>query len=246
MFNNFMLFTFLRNNAVNEMITARLEKLTQDSPWLTYAYAIINKKNTTDIAMFNNAPGWFNKYVENKYHLIDPVAIRIINDMGDFSWSLTSPEIVHVVEKNNIAFDETARIHIRTGHTFILHDPRGNVAALSLISGSDGYGELTRIIEDKRSWFQDFLVTTHKNTLSLYDNFNQQHPKEDIVLTRRQRDILNLASTGLTYEKIAEILGVSINTVKFHMSRVTKKLGAKNALQTIGVAIELGLIKRNK
>jgi len=240
-----MLFTFLKNNAVNEIITARLEKLTQGHPWLTYVYAIINKRNTTDITIFSNASGWFNQYIENKYHLVDPVAIRIINDMGDFSWSRTSPEISFVIEKNNVVFDEAAKINIKAGHTFILHDPRSNVAALSIISGSEAYGELTRTIEEKRGWFQDFLVATHKNTLSLYDNVYRQRPLKETVLTRRESQILNLASSGLTYEKIAGIIGVSINTVKFHMSSVTKKVGAKNSLQAISIASELGLLKRD-
>ncbi|WP_313683874.1 LuxR family transcriptional regulator [Pantoea sp.] len=239
-----MFFYFLKNNAVNEIVNAHMEKLTCNHPWLIYAYVICSKKNTTDLAIFSNATEWFNRYVENRYHLIDPVAIRVINEMADFSWSRIAPEIDFIIEENNVVFDEAEMINIQSGHTFILHDPRGNVAALSLISGSETHGELIRIVEEKRGWFQDFLVSMHTRTLELYDSVHKKNPQENVTLTRRESEILSLASSGLSYSKIAEIVNISANTVKFHMANVNKKMGAKNSLQAIGVAMELGLLKK--
>jgi DNA-binding CsgD family transcriptional regulator len=43
-------------------------------------------------------------------------------------------------------------------------------------------------------------------------------------LSQRERDVLELLSTGLLYKEIAVELGVSLNTVMTYMRRIYKKL----------------------
>jgi DNA-binding CsgD family transcriptional regulator len=40
------------------------------------------------------------------------------------------------------------------------------------------------------------------------------------LLTVREREVLQLLSTGLTYEKIAEQLAISHETVKMHLKNI--------------------------
>lgn len=47
---------------------------------------------------------------------------------------------------------------------------------------------------------------------------------------------------GKTYGETATIIGVSLSTVKFHMSNVVVKFGVSNAKQAIRLGAELGLI----
>ena len=51
------------------------------------------------------------------------------------------------------------------------------------------------------------------------------------VLSIREREILDLAASGLRNKEIAERLVISINTVKFHLRGVYRSLGVRNRVQ---------------
>jgi len=51
------------------------------------------------------------------------------------------------------------------------------------------------------------------------------------VLSGREREILDLAASGLSNREIAERLVISINTVKFHLRGVYRSLGVHNRVQ---------------
>jgi len=65
---------------------------------------------------------------------------------------------------------------------------------------------------------------------------------EELEITRRELEILELIATGLSNREIAEKLFVSENTVKTHSSRVFDKLGAKRRTQAVQLGKEFGLI----
>jgi len=68
-------------------------------------------------------------------------------------------------------------------------------------------------------------------------------PKVDeLGITKRELEILELIAQGLSNREIAEKLFVSENTVKTHSSRLLEKLSAKRRTQAVQVAKQLGLI----
>jgi len=66
--------------------------------------------------------------------------------------------------------------------------------------------------------------------------------REELGITRREFEILELIAQGMSNREIAEKLFVSENTVKTHSSRVLGKLGAKRRTQAVQVGKELGLL----
>jgi len=66
--------------------------------------------------------------------------------------------------------------------------------------------------------------------------------REDLNITRRELEILELIARGLSNREIAEKLFVSENTVKTHSSRVFDKIGAKRRTQAVQMGKELGLL----
>ena len=65
---------------------------------------------------------------------------------------------------------------------------------------------------------------------------------EELEITPRELEILELMAKGLSNREIAEKLFVSENTVKTHSSRVFDKLGAKRRTQAVQFGKEFGLI----
>ena len=59
-------------------------------------------------------------------------------------------------------------------------------------------------------------------------------------LTEREIEVLTLASRGATAAEIAEDLVLTIGTVRNHLSRINRKVGAQNRVQAIRIAEEAG------
>jgi DNA-binding CsgD family transcriptional regulator len=61
--------------------------------------------------------------------------------------------------------------------------------------------------------------------------------------TPRERDVLQLASHGLTYAEIAAELGVSAATVRTHLDNAYQKLGVSDKAAAVAAALRHGLIE---
>jgi DNA-binding NarL/FixJ family response regulator len=61
-------------------------------------------------------------------------------------------------------------------------------------------------------------------------------------LTPREIDVVELLAQGLPNKSIAARLGISDQTVKFHVASICGKLGASNRTEVARKALRLGLI----
>ena len=62
------------------------------------------------------------------------------------------------------------------------------------------------------------------------------------TLTVREVEVLELLSEGLSNKGIAARLGISDQTVKFHVATISGKLGTHNRTETVREAMRRGLI----
>jgi DNA-binding CsgD family transcriptional regulator len=60
-----------------------------------------------------------------------------------------------------------------------------------------------------------------------------RRPEGKRTLTSRERQILDLAKSGLTDPKIGKTLGITTRTVRFHLSNAIKRAGAETRAQLI-------------
>jgi DNA-binding NarL/FixJ family response regulator len=61
-------------------------------------------------------------------------------------------------------------------------------------------------------------------------------------LTPREIDVLELVAEGRPNRAIAERLGISDQTVKFHLASISGKLGAANRTDAVRLGVRAGLI----
>jgi DNA-binding NarL/FixJ family response regulator len=61
-------------------------------------------------------------------------------------------------------------------------------------------------------------------------------------LTPREREVLELLGQGLSNRQIAERLGISEHTAKFHVASVAGKLGASSRTEAVSRGVRRGLI----
>jgi DNA-binding NarL/FixJ family response regulator len=63
------------------------------------------------------------------------------------------------------------------------------------------------------------------------------------TLTPRELEVLRILAEGLPNKAIARRLGISDQTVKFHVASIGGKLGAQNRTEAVRIGIRRGLIE---
>jgi DNA-binding CsgD family transcriptional regulator len=67
-------------------------------------------------------------------------------------------------------------------------------------------------------------------------------PQKDLVLSKREKEIVKLLSEGLASKQISDILHISSHTVDTHRRNLLKKTGAKNTLELVVICLKKGLL----
>jgi DNA-binding NarL/FixJ family response regulator len=81
------------------------------------------------------------------------------------------------------------------------------------------------------------LAPVHNRSPDSLDDAEVEEP-----LTSREIQVLTLLAEGLPNKAIANRLGISDQTVKFHVASVSGKLGAANRTDAVRRAVRRGLI----
>ena len=64
-----------------------------------------------------------------------------------------------------------------------------------------------------------------------------------LVLSAREREVLSLVAAGEKDAEIAELLHISVRTVRSHLDRIRDKTGLRNRAQLTRYAIEQGIVR---
>lgn len=75
------------------------------------------------------------------------------------------------------------------------------------------------------------------------DMFKSKNQKQNTLLTRREKEVLQLITQEYTNQEIADKLFISLHTVDNHRSSLLQKLDAKNTAGLVKKAIENGLVE---
>ena len=66
-------------------------------------------------------------------------------------------------------------------------------------------------------------------------------PPDCSSLSRREAEVLELVSVGLTNVEVAGRLGIGVHAVKFHLASIYRKLGASNRTEAASFYLRAAL-----
>ena len=69
-----------------------------------------------------------------------------------------------------------------------------------------------------------------------------EHPKPKKPLTRRELQTLVAMAEGLSNKRIADRLGISDHTAKFHVCNACQKMGCTTRTEAVAKAIRAGIV----
>ncbi|WP_431224374.1 helix-turn-helix transcriptional regulator [Serratia sp. L9] len=235
---------FFDNEYINEIVKEKLRSRLVKFNGVKYAYAIMNKRNPANFSIISDGISWFEIYKKNNFQFIDPVLITAANRVTPFPWD------ENIKVKSGVKFSklfEAAKEHdVVNGYTFILHDAHNNLVVLSFLLDNPSADKIEEI-EKNKDKLQMLLMTTHEELTTLYQELNSPAYFDKIndkeIFSARENEVLYLASMGKSYQEIAQILGVKLTTIKYHMGNAVQKLGVTNAKHAIRLGVELQLIR---
>jgi DNA-binding NarL/FixJ family response regulator len=115
-------------------------------------------------------------------------------------------------------------------------------------SGAIGYilkSELFNLRDVIKIVMHGGAVITPSIAVRVFNQFrNQPKDAESEKLTKREKEILELLTTGISPKDAAKKLGIAENTLRNHIKNIYKKLKAKNKVEMMLKAADLGLLKK--
>lgn len=215
-------------------IFARLEQEVQQLGFDYYAYGVRHPTPFTRprTEIYGSYPkDWLERYHLQNYAAIDP---SILNGLRSTQMVVWDDALFH--QSRNL-WCEAQEWGLRVGVTLPIHTPNSALSVLSVARNQTMIGDTEREEIRLRLRCVIELVTTR-----LAEIGHPQETSELIELSAREREILQWTADGKSSGEIAVILGISINTVNFHLKIIQKKFGAANKTLAAAYGAALGLI----
>lgn len=118
----------------------------------------------------------------------------------------------------------------------------------SLCAGASGYllkkippDELLSAIQEAKSGGAPMTASIARKVLSVFQSIAPA-PRPDVVLTTREREILEHLVAGSSYKMIAQDLFISIDTVSSHVKKVYQKLQVHSKSEAVAKALRHRLV----
>ncbi len=158
-------------------------------------------------------------------------------------------EMVQILESQNIA-TKYLMLSMHDSSEYVLDSIRSG--AFGYILKDADQEEFIKAINQVHQGHKYFSSDITQSVVDGYLNLVQNGPvrstqtegpeDSDVILTKREHEIMRLALNGLSNKEIAEQLGKSKRTIETHRFNLMKKMGTKNIAALNIRAKELGYI----
>lgn len=182
----------------------------------------------------NYPTGWTEHYFEQGYQNIDPVIQYSPETSQPFLWA-DLVERVGLTNKQRRFLEEAQReAKICDGVSVPLHGPHGRVAVMCFASSSPN---------TRRDSQMGYLKAIAAQFQMVHECLGTHPtPNSALKLSQRELDCLNWAALGKSSWDISMILGISENTVNYHIKNSMKKFETNSRIVAIVKAIRLNML----
>ncbi|WP_410951348.1 autoinducer binding domain-containing protein [Pseudomonas sp. S1(2024)] len=180
----------------------------------------------------NFPPTWQRRYHDASYLQIDPSVRRACANPSPFVWD------DDMFDQAPEFWEEAKSEGLRIGWACSLTHPSRQQSMVTLARGHNRLlaSELDAN-ELKMRWLHESIAPCIERLLvpRVYQAC-QYH------LTARETEVLRWTADGKTLDEIAQILAISVDTVKFHVKNAMNKLGTTNKTAAVVRAAAMGMI----
>lgn len=182
---------------------------------------------------------WRSRYDEHHYMLFDPVLQRALASVLPVFWDDLPRDSLGTAR----LMDEAAEFGLRHGLTLPIHGSHSEFSLLSL-AGPDRLPHSPQAVAELASRGHWLAAHVHEQVLRiLLAGAKPLHGEPPLRLSARERDCLRRAAEGQSAGAIGQTLGISENTVIYHLKECRQKLHVRTRQQAIARAVALGEIQ---
>jgi DNA-binding CsgD family transcriptional regulator len=175
---------------------------------------------------------WSQRYMGNRYVRHSYIARELLRTRDTYSWE-------DVMRRRRV--DDAQRRIKNEADEVGLTD-----GLFTPVRGGDGSYSAV-VLAGRKPDLADSFIRTSAGVLSAYfaaeaRRFDVSPPRNDLSLSPRQRECLAWVRQGKSSSMIAEILGLSVQTIDEHLAQACRKLGVRTRVQAAVEATLAGLI----
>lgn len=199
-----------------------------------FVFSLVRHQNDKDgHAVFASYPeDWLKHYAENNYMRIDPIYRLGWEKSGIIDWrSLERTQPLSKDERR--LMNEADDAGLRSGMAVSIHLGHGRMAGF-------GFASSTRQVLGKNHFSQLYAMAGQFQLV--FQNFITRREAPQVRLSGRQREVLQWAAVGKSRSAIAEIMGITEDTVDDHFRHVFRKLQCNDRVVAVLRAVQMGVI----
>lgn len=199
-------------------------------------FTSIGANSLVQVHWYQLPSGYAETYVSQQWERIDPVLGLSLSQSIAFTWSeqLARVELSRAQRGFLGACRELAVVD---GVVFPMHAP-GRPTDVISISRRD-----TTPVDGRRLPLLRALVAqTWYRFQDMRSSRRRALASEPVRLTAREVEVLKWVKVGKTNRDIAEIFGISVKAVEFHIANILRKTGAANRVGAVVVALTQGIL----
>ncbi|HBR69679.1 MAG TPA: hypothetical protein DEA55_09925 [Rhodospirillaceae bacterium] len=229
--------------ATAEQVYLLFEKALKELGFDRFCYSLITDHPSLGLeaghgVMRNYSEDWMKHYSGKGYEKIDPVPKYCFATNKPFTWEW----VVNSLELSNDekkVMNEAREAKLYNGIAVPMYGINGEMAGIGIASSSGGADtDKDTLCKIRALCFQFHLAYTEKEAEAVAEAERLCR----VTLTDREKEILLWAAEGKSDPAIAEIIGISYPTVRYHMNNIFKKFNANERSFAIVKAIRHGLI----
>lgn len=201
------------------------------------AYLVLNLPSVTTndrpLMSMTYHDDWKKRYAQKNYADVDPILKAGLSGILPIDWDdidRSDPVIRQF-------FGEAQELDV--GSRGLSIPIRGRNSEFALFTVTSDMSEREWKAE-KRSMMRELMLASWQFHSSIIDEVLLQ--EKPVSLSHREASCLRFKALGKSDQDVAEILGISKSTVRFHIESARSRLGANNVIQAVAKALTFGLI----